>query len=89
MNVLNKQYLLCASIPVNDWLVMHLRTCNSCIMQCIGFVQHEGVTIPCAVKTIIHLTCTDRPYKANHQIIFSSTIVRTVHHRYSIKYCTR
>ena len=32
------------------------------------YVQHEGGTIPCTVKNVRQLTCTDRPYKANHQI---------------------
>ena len=31
------------------------------------YIQHEGGTIPCTVKTMRQLTCTDRPYKANHQ----------------------
>ena len=30
----------------------------------MGYVQHEGGTIPCTVKAMRQLTCTDRPYKA-------------------------
>ena len=42
-------------------------------LQRMGFVQHEGGTIPCTVKTMRQLTCTDRPYKANHQISFGAS----------------
>ena len=31
-------------------------------------IQHEGGTIPFTAKTMRQLTCTDRPYKANHKI---------------------
>ena len=44
------------------------------------YIQHEGSTIPCTVKTMRQLTCTDRPYKANRQIKFSG--------RMSSTYCT-
>ena len=33
------------------------------------YIQHEGGTIPRTVKVV---TCTDRPYKANHQISFGA-----------------
>ena len=33
------------------------------------YIQHEGGTIPCTVKTMRQLTI---PYKANHQINFGS-----------------
>ena len=58
-------------------------SCNSCLMvlQCMGFVQHEGGTIPCTVKTMRQLTCTDRPYKANHQISFGTRMIAST-------YCT-
>ena len=36
------------------------------------YIQHEGGTIPCTLKTMRQLTCTDRPYTANHQISFSA-----------------
>ena len=38
----------------------------------MGFVPHKGGTIPCTVKTMRQPTCTDRPYKANHQISFGA-----------------
>ena len=46
-------------------------TCNSCLMvfTVMGFVLPEGCIILCTVKTMRQLTCTDRPYKANHQIV--------------------
>ena len=46
----------------------------SCFLQCMRYVQHEGGTIPCTVKTMRQLTCTDRPYKANRQISFSARL---------------
>ena len=51
------------------------------------YIQHEGSTIPCTVKTMRQLTCTDRPCKANCQISFGArSLVRTVCWLYSIKY---
>ena len=44
------------------------------------YIQHKGGTILCTVKTTIQLTCTDRPYKANHRIGFGA--------RMSIQYST-
>ena len=38
---------------------------------------HEGGTIPCTVKTMRQLICTDRPYKANHQISFCARMSST------------
>ena len=38
------------------------------------YIQHEGGTIPCTVR---QLTCTDRPYKANRQIGFSTRMSST------------
>ena len=32
------------------------------------YIQHEGSTIPCTVKTMRQLTCTDRPYKATARL---------------------
>ena len=32
------------------------------------YIQHECDTIPCTVKTMRQLSCTDRPYKANRRI---------------------
>ena len=32
------------------------------------YVQHEGGTIPCTVKTVRQLTCTDRSYKATARL---------------------
>ena len=32
------------------------------------YIQHEGDTIPCTVKTMRQLTCTDRPYKATTRL---------------------
>ena len=43
------------------------------------YIQHEGSTIPCTVKTMIQLTCTDRPYKANHYSARMSLLYSTVH----------
>ena len=45
------------------------------------YIQHEGGTIPCTVKT---MTCTDRPYRANGQISFSARITIL----YYSMYCT-
>ena len=58
----------------------------SLFLQCMGFVQHEGCTIPCTVKIVRHLTCTDRPSKANRQAPNVYTVIRTVRYLYSIKY---
>ena len=41
------------------------------------YIQHEGGSIPCTVKTMRQLTCTDRPYKANRQISFGARISST------------
>ena len=53
------------------------------------YIQHEGGTIPCTVKTMRQRTCTDRLYKANRQISFSTRMtilqVRTVR---GVKYRT-
>ena len=46
----------------------------SWFLQRMRFVQHEGGTIPCTVKTMRQLTCTDRPYKADHQINLGARI---------------
>ena len=32
----------------------------SWFLQCMGYVQHEGGTIPCTVITMRQLSCTDR-----------------------------
>ena len=32
------------------------------------YIRHKGSTIPCTVKTVKQLTCTDKLYKANNQI---------------------
>ena len=32
------------------------------------YVQHKGSTIPCTVKTMRQLTCTDRLYKATARL---------------------
>ena len=32
------------------------------------YIQHEGGTIPCTVKTMRQLSCTDRPYKATARL---------------------
>ena len=32
------------------------------------YIQQEGSTIPCTVKTMRQLTCTDRPYKATARL---------------------
>ena len=47
-----------------------LGTCNSfsCFLQCMEYVLHEGSTIPCTVKNMRQLTCTDRPYKATTRL---------------------
>ena len=50
------------------------------------YIQHEGGTIPCTVKTMRQLTCTDRPYKANRQISFGA--IRTVRLQYGVRYRT-
>ena len=41
------------------------------------YIQHEGGTIPCTVKTMRQLTCTDRPCKANCQISFGARMSST------------
>ena len=38
----------------------------SWFLQCMGYVQHG--TIPCTLKTMRQLSCTDRPYKAIRRI---------------------
>ena len=32
------------------------------------YILHEGGTIPCTVKTMKQLSCTDRPYKATARL---------------------
>ena len=32
------------------------------------YIQHEGGTIPCTVKTMRQLSCTDRPYKVTARL---------------------
>ena len=32
------------------------------------YIQHEGGTIPCTVKTMRQLTCTDGPYRATARL---------------------
>ena len=32
----------------------------------------EGSIIPCTIKTMIQLTCTERPYKGNHWISYGA-----------------
>ena len=65
-------------------MYMHTCTCNSCLMVftvygiCTAqglyalpraeYIQHEGGTIPCTVKTMRQLTCTDRPYEATARL---------------------
>ena len=34
----------------------------------MGYVYTEGGTIPCTVKTMRQLSCTDRPYKATARL---------------------
>ena len=48
------------------------------------YIQHEGGTIPCTVKT---MTCTDRPYKANRQISFGTRMSSAVQSK--VQYTTR
>ena len=33
-----------------------------------NYIQHKNTTIPCTVKTMRQLTCTDRPYKATARL---------------------
>ena len=40
----------------------------SLFLQCMGYVLREGCTIPCTVKTMRQLSCTDGPYKANTRL---------------------
>ena len=49
------------------------------------YIQHEGGTIPCTVKTMRQLTCTDRLTARLASAL--ECLVRTVCWLYSIKYC--
>ena len=46
----------------------------SWFLQCMGYIPREGCTIPCTVKTMRQLTCTERPYKANPLISYGARI---------------
>ena len=39
-----------------------------CMYSLRLYIQHEGGTIPCTVKIMRQLTCTDRPYKATARL---------------------
>ena len=43
------------------------------------YIQYEGGTIPCTVKTMRQLSCTGRSYKANHRISYGARIRRVRH----------
>ena len=60
------------SVYTYTYMYMYIHVIVAWFLWCMGFVQHEGGTIPCTVKTMRQLTCTDRPYKANHQISFGA-----------------
>ena len=48
---------------------------NSCTSNsCLKYVQDEGGTIPCTVKAMRQLSCTDRPNKGYRQISFGAGI---------------
>ena len=51
----------CACIHVHVIVV-------SWFLQCMGYVPHEGCTIPCTVKTMRQLSCTDMLYKATARL---------------------
>ena len=81
---------LCGTNPIHcknsNTLLVHMHVhvyviVVSWFLQCMGYVLREGCTIPCTVKTMRQLTCTDRPYKANRQISFSAimSIIYIVH----------
>ena len=56
---------------VTQHLHVHVRVIVvivSWFLQCMGCVPHEGSTIPCTVKTMRQLTCTDRQYKATARL---------------------
>ena len=38
-------------------------------------IQHEGGTIPCTVKTMRQLTCTDRPYSIKYRTLGAVAIL--------------
>ena len=40
----------------------------SWFLQCMGYVLRECGNLPCTVKTMRQLTCTDRPYKATARL---------------------
>ena len=74
---------------------LYTRTSNSCLLVFTvygifrprKYIQLSRGTIPWTAKTMRQLTCTDRPYRANHQISFGAiTIVRTVRRLYGVKY---
>ena len=52
------------------------------------YSMHEGGTIPipCTVKTMRQLTCTDRMYKANHQIRFGARMSILQSSLWSVEY---
>ena len=51
--------LILNSVP-HDVISIHIHVIVvSWFLQCIGYVQHEGGTIPCTVKTMRQLSCTD------------------------------
>ena len=43
------------------------------------YIQHEGSTIPCTVKTMRQLTCTDRPYRATARLASAPEYSTYVH----------
>ena len=50
------------------------------------YIQHEGGTIPCTVKTMRQLSCTDRPYKTTARL--ASAPEYSTYCMYSVKYHT-
>ena len=50
------------------------------------YIQHEGGTIPCTVKTMRQLTCTDILTARLASVL--ECLVRTVRGLYSVKYRT-
>ena len=78
---LQAQNIVClTALPVHAHCI---HVCNSCLIDftvygictarglCVPlrkYIKHEGSTIPCTVKTMRQLSCTDRPYKANRRI---------------------
>ena len=48
----------CCALQLTDHLIhVHVH-----VIVVSRFLQHEGSTSPCTVKTMRQLTCTDRPY---------------------------